>query len=104
MYKLEIVTVEKIDKNFKNYVDIKLKNPNKITMEDRYPFADEILEDIFKKDKENINLSIIYQKVVLLNSLYYTNIFSTFDVALHIKRLRILKTVSIKATLFWYRK
>jgi len=24
-------------------------------MEDRYPFADEILEDIFKKDKENIN-------------------------------------------------
>jgi len=55
MYKLEIVTVEKIDKNFKNYVDIKLKNPNKITMEDRYPFADEILEDIFKKDKENIN-------------------------------------------------
>lgn len=91
MYKLEIVTVEKSDKNFKNYVDIKLKNPNKITMEDRYPFADEILEDIFKKDKENINLSIIYQKVVLLNSLYYTNIFSMFDVALHIKKIKDFK-------------
>ncbi|GAJ18308.1 unnamed protein product, partial [marine sediment metagenome] len=40
-----------------------------------------------KKDKENINLSVIYQKVVLLNSLYYTNIFSTFDMTLHIKKI-----------------
>ena len=89
--KLEIVTMQKIDKNFKNYVGIKLKNPNKINMEDRYPFADEILKDIFKKDKENIDLAIIYQKVVLLNSLYYTNIFSMFDVALHIKKIKDFK-------------
>ncbi|MBA7583605.1 hypothetical protein ES708_25552 [subsurface metagenome] len=86
MNKLEIVTIEKINKYFQDYIDIKLKNPNKITMEDRYPFADEILENIFKKDRENINLSVIYQKVVLLNSLYYTNIFSTFDMTLHIKK------------------
>ena len=88
MNKLEIVTIEKINKYFQDYEDIKLKNPNSITIEDKYPFADEILDNIFKKDKENINLAIIYQKVVLLNTLYSTNIFSTFDMALHIKKIK----------------
>ena len=91
MYKLEIVTIDKINKCFKDYIDIKLKDKNKITMEDRYPFADEILEDIFKKDNENFNLAIIYKKVVLLNELYYTNIFSPFDMALHIKKIKDFK-------------
>lgn len=91
MNKLEIVTIEKINKYFQDYVDIKLKNPNKITMKDRYSYADEILENIFKKDKENINLETIYQKVVLLNSLYSTNIFSPFDMVLHIKKIKDFK-------------
>lgn len=91
MYKLEVVTVEKIDKYFKNYIDIKLKNPNKIIIEDKYLLADEILKNIFKKDKENINLFIIYEKVVLLNALYYTNILDTFSMALHIKKIKDFK-------------
>jgi len=91
MNKLDIITIDKIDKYFKYYADIKLKGPDDFTIEDRYFFADEILENIFKKDKENINLGTIYEKVVLLNSLYSTNIMGTFNVALHIKKIKDFK-------------
>lgn len=83
--------IKDIEKNFKYYADIKLKEPDSITIEDRYCFADKILEDVFKNDRENINLGIIYEKVVLLNALYSTNIFSTFGMALHIKKIKDFK-------------
>ncbi len=91
MYKLEIVTIDKINKYFQDYIDIKIKEPDSISIEDRYPFADEILKNIFKKDKDNINLEMICQKVILLNSLYFTNIFSPFDMVLHIRKIKDFK-------------
>lgn len=91
MHKLEIITIDKIDKCFQDYIDIKLKNQNKISMEDRYSFADGILENIFERDKANNDLAIIYEKVILLNVLYYTNIMEPFYMALHIKKIKGFK-------------
>jgi hypothetical protein len=75
----------KIDKCFNKYKVIFERDPASLKRKDRYPFADLILKKEFKK--KNIELDQIYKKVVLLNSLYSTNIFATFDVALKIFKI-----------------
>jgi len=74
-----------IDKYFSNYVLITNKDSKSLERGDRYPFADKILKSEFIRNDDS--LEHIYKKVVLLNSLYSTNIFATFDLALHIYRI-----------------
>jgi len=74
-----------IDNYFIEYAQIKETNPESLTREDRYPFADLILREEFKK--YDASLGHVYKKVVLLNSLYSTNIYATFDVALKIYKI-----------------
>jgi len=78
-----------IDLSFAEYLDIKNKTNNQITIGDRYPFADAILKDEFENSRND--LSQIYKKVVLLNALYSTNIYSTFDVAILISKIENFK-------------
>ena len=74
-----------IDQYFEEYKNILKKPKKRLVREDRYPFAEKIIVDTFKEKRNDIEH--IYKKVVLLNSLYSTNIFATFDVALNIMRI-----------------
>jgi hypothetical protein len=76
---------QEIDAYFVEYKEIELKNQDELTREDRYPFADKILKIEFENSKND--LAQIYKKVILLNSLYSTNIYATFDVALNISNI-----------------
>jgi len=78
-----------IDRYYRNYETVLKKTNKTLNREDRYAFAEKIIKEEFSK-KDN-SIEQIYKKVVLLNSLYSTNIYATFDVALNIQKLRILK-------------
>ena len=77
---------KQIDKCFDKYKEVYERDPESLKRKDRYPFADLILKKEFKK--KNITLDQIYKKVVLLNSLYSTNIFATFNVSLKIYKIQ----------------
>jgi len=75
-----------IDKYYMNYEAVLKKNKTKLNREDRYTFAEKILKVEFAK-KDN-SIEQIYKKVVLLNSLYSTNIYATFEVAINISKIK----------------
>ena len=77
--------MREINSYYDEYLNIKNKAQAQITIEDRYAFADTILKEEFENTKED--LSQIYKKVVLLNSLYSTNIYATFEVTLKISKI-----------------
>jgi len=77
---------KEIDKYYKNYEAVLKKSKKTLTREDRYPFAEKIIKDEFIKDDQSVEQ--VYKKVVLLNSLYSTNIYATFDVALNISKIK----------------
>ena len=76
---------QEIDSYYNEYLNIKSKTQDQITTDDRYSFADTILKEEFENPKDD--LSHLYKKVVLLNSLYSTNIYATFDVSLNIYKI-----------------
>lgn len=49
--------------------------------------GNEVIRQFVEKNRGNSNLSIVATKVVLINSLYYTQIFAPLQVARHIHRL-----------------
>jgi len=75
-----------IDKYYMNYEAVLKKDKTKLNREDRYTFAEKILKVEFAK-KDN-SIEQIYKKVVLLNSLYSTNIYATFEVAINISKIK----------------
>jgi hypothetical protein len=77
---------KEIDKYYKNYEAVLKKSNKALIREDRYAFAEKIIKDEFEKNDNSIEQ--IYKKVVLLNSLYSTNIYATFDVALNISKIK----------------
>ena len=76
---------DEIDRYNKEYDEILLKPSAQITIEDRYTIAESIIRQTF--NEEGNDISGIYKKVVLLNSLYSTNIFGTFNVAIKIHKI-----------------
>ncbi|MBN2591291.1 MAG: hypothetical protein JXA96_15610 [Sedimentisphaerales bacterium] len=76
---------DEINRYYEAYNSILKKPESQLAREDRYPFAEMIIREVFSA-KSN-TFAHIYQKVVLLNALYSTNIFATFDVALNIFRI-----------------
>lgn len=84
-----------IDKYFREYEKVYKKDIKTLSLEDRYPFADLILKHEFSLDN-NCTLKEIYKKVVLLNSLYSTNIYATFDVAINISQIKNFKDRVLK--------
>jgi hypothetical protein len=77
---------EKIDSCYLKYEKIYDLNIDSILKRDRYPFADIIIRNEFNLNE--YNMQAIYKNVVLLNSLYSTNIYATFNVALKISRVK----------------
>jgi len=75
-----------IEQCFLDYTRITQKKPSDLSKADRYSFADMVLREEFQKKDSSIGH--IYKKVVLLNSLYSTNIMATFDMALHVSRIK----------------
>jgi len=75
-----------IDLNYKPYESILTRLQNNISTDDRYQFADLLIKQEF--EKEDDSFAHIFKKVVLLNSLYSTNIFAPFNVALKISRVK----------------
>ena len=75
-----------IAETYRAYEQIEFKPKGTLTKDDRYPFADGIIKEVF--NIKNHDISEIYKKVVLLNSLYSTNIFATFEVSLKISKIR----------------
>src|SRR5690554_6486763 len=75
-----------IDLNYKPYESILTKSQNDLNENDRYPFADLLIKQEFEKRDDSF--AHIFKKVVLLNSLYSTNIFAPFNVALKISRIK----------------
>lgn len=55
----------------------------------RYNLADDVLSLIFQHYPENNDINHILTKVVLLNGLYFTNVFATIEMAQHIKKMNI---------------
>ena len=76
---------EEIDRYSKEYDEILLKPSDQIAIEDSYAIAERIIRQTF--NEEGNDISTIYKKVVLLNSLYSTNIFGTFNVAIKIHKI-----------------
>lgn len=76
---------EEIDRYSNEYDEILLKPSDQIAIEDRYAIAERIIRQTFIEESNDI--SAIYKKVVLLNSLYSTNIYATFNVAIKIHRI-----------------
>lgn len=75
-----------------------LKHPNsflvkkyneKFEKDDRYYLADQAIIKLFKKFKDNKDIKDILLKTSLINDLYSTNIFATFEMAKHILSLNI---------------
>jgi len=81
--------ITKIDRLVKKYEDIFEKDPKNLNKEDRYPYADLILRNQF--GKKDFNIENIYKNVVLLNSLYSTHVFATFEVARNIAKINDLE-------------
>ena len=77
---------------------IKLKKPTNqlidkyikiFNHDERYFTADKAIINLFKAFPTNNKLEDIILKISVINDLYSTNIFSTFNLAKHIKRLNI---------------
>ena len=64
----------------------------------RYGSADRVLSRIFSQCPTNTALEDVLLKVVLLNSLYNTNVFAVMDMALHIRHLHIDADLAIAST------
>ena len=77
--------INEIDHYNSEYDGINYKPVQILDRDDRFPFGELIIRQTFEEDKNDITQ--IYKKVVLLNSLYSTNIYATFDVALKIFRI-----------------
>jgi len=75
-----------IEQCFLDYTRITQKKPSDLSKADRYSFADMLLREEFQK--KDTSISHIYKKVVLLNALYSTNVMATFDMTLHISRIK----------------
>jgi hypothetical protein len=56
---------------------------------ERYGLADRILTNVFKQYASNDNLEHVLAKVVLLNSLYATNVYAIIEMAKHVHALGI---------------
>ncbi len=63
----------------------------KFEKNDRYVKADEAIIKLFKAFPENKKLEDILLKISVINDLYSTNIFGTFNMAKHIQKLNIDK-------------
>jgi hypothetical protein len=55
----------------------------------RYRIADGVLTLIFQQYPENNDINHILTKVVLLNGLYFTNVFATIEMSQHIQEMNI---------------
>ena len=75
-----------IEQCFFDYTRITQKIPSDLSKADRYSFADMLLREEFQK--KDTSISHVYKKVVLLNALYSTNVMATFDMTLHISRIK----------------
>ena len=62
--------------------------------DERYFIADRAIINLFKAFPANNKLEDILLKISVINDLYSTNIFSTFNLAKHIKRLNIDKDLN----------
>jgi len=75
-----------IDRHFLQYEAVRTKAASEIALVDRYPFADLVIEREFQKADDS--LEQVYAKIVLLNEMYSTRIFGTFEVALNIWKVK----------------
>lgn len=78
MSNLQTPTNELVDE----YID-------KFNKDERYFLADKAIINLFQKFPENKNLEDILLKISVINDLYSTNIFGTFNMARHIQQLNI---------------
>ncbi len=62
---------------------------NKFNNDERYSLADNAIIKLFEKFPNNTYLEDILLKISVINDLYSTNIFATFNMAKHIQSLRI---------------
>src|SRR3989344_5122782 len=61
----------------------------KFENDERYYLADQAIIKLFEKFKENKDIKDILLKISVINDLYSTNIFATFEMAKHILSLNI---------------
>ena len=61
----------------------------KFNQDERYFVSDDAIINLFKAFPENKKLEDIILKISVINDLYSTNIFSTFNLAKHIQQLNI---------------
>lgn len=78
MSELQTPTNELVDE----YID-------KFNKDERYSSADKAINNLFAKFPENKILEDILLKISVINDLYSTNIFGTFNMARHIQQLDI---------------
>ena len=76
--KLKIPTPDLVKKYNKQFEDI-----------ERYQIADQAIIKLFEKFNKNKEIEDILLKISVINDLYSTNIFSTFQMAKHISSLNI---------------
>jgi len=57
--------------------------------DERYFLADQAIIKLFSKFSENKDIKDILLKISVINDLYSTNIFATFEMAKHILRLKV---------------
>ena len=65
------------------------KYNQKFENDERYFLADQAIIKLFSKFSENKDLKDILLKISVINDLYSTNIFATFEMAKHILRLNV---------------
>jgi hypothetical protein len=66
--------------------------------DDRYGPADRVLSRVFTANPGNTSLDDVLIKVVLVNSLYNTNVFAVMEMASHILRANIDKDLATAST------
>ena len=68
---------------------------NKFNSDERYYLADNTITKLFEKFPYNNDLEDILLKISVINDLYSTNIFATFNMAKHIQSLQIDKDLEV---------
>jgi len=86
----------------KRFMHLKDVTPNLITdyldkfsLDERYNLADEAIIQLFTKFPNNSNLKDILLKISVINDLYSTKIFATFEMAKHIQQLKVDDDIKI---------
>ena len=65
------------------------KYNQKFENDERYFLADQAIIKLFKNFSENKDIKDILLKISVINDLYSTNIFATFEMAKHILKLNV---------------